>query len=223
AEIADPCISDGIGDRAGECRVAKQQPAPGCDSIGLVIETFGEHLSQVFDGYRAKQFGVNGGNSVGAVRTDNGQVCHSNLALSTLLDYARAHCASFIPRETTPNLVDQAPVNLKDDFQMTREHVLKPRERPFLESFGQQRMVRVCKCIFCDVPGRLPSEMRVVKQDSHQLGDCQCRVGVIELDGYLFWEPVPIIVAVPEAPHQIGQGSGDQEVLLYEAERLPYA
>ena len=70
---------------------------------------------------------MNGGYSVGAVRPDNGQVRHSNLAQSTVFYQARAHCPSFIPWEATPNLVEQAPVNLKDDFQMTREHGLKPR------------------------------------------------------------------------------------------------
>ena len=51
--------------------------------------------------------------------------------------------SSLVAGEAGPNLIEQTPVNLKDDLQVTRQHHFKPRDRPFLERFGQQGVVRV--------------------------------------------------------------------------------
>ena len=74
-----------------------------------------------------------------------------------------------------------------------------------------------------EVPGLIPSEVRVVEQNPHQLGDRQRRVRVVELDGDFFGKRVPIGVAAPEAPHEIGQRAGHQKIFLHEAQPLPDA
>ena len=79
AEVGDPAVADGLGDRAGERRVRQQQPAARRDAVGLVVEALGKHLGQVLDGRRAQQLGVNRGHAVGAVRADDGQVGHADL------------------------------------------------------------------------------------------------------------------------------------------------
>ena len=82
AEVGDPAVADGLGDRAGERRVRQQQPAPRRDAVGLVVEALGKHLGQVLDRRRAQQLGVDRGHAVGAVRADDGQVGHADLALA---------------------------------------------------------------------------------------------------------------------------------------------
>ena len=74
----------------GERRVRQQQPAPRRDAVGLVVEALGKHLGQVLDRRRAQQLGVNRGHAVGAVRADDGQVGHADLALGPFLDQAHA-------------------------------------------------------------------------------------------------------------------------------------
>ena len=106
---------------------------------------------------------------------------------------------------------------------MARQHALEPGDRPFLQRFGQQRVVRVGQSSLRDVPGLVPAEMRFVEQNPHQLGDGHRRMRVVELDGDLLGKRVPIGVAAPEAPHQIGQRAGDQKILLHEAQSLPHA
>ena len=96
AEVGDPAIADGLGDRAGQRRVGQQQPAPRRDAVGLVVETLGKHLGQVLDRLRAQQLGVNGGHAVGAVRADDRQVGHADLALAALLDQAHARDAALV-------------------------------------------------------------------------------------------------------------------------------
>ena len=58
-------------------------------------------------------------------------------------------------------------------------------QRPLLQRLGQQRVVRVGERPPGEVPGLVPSEVRLVEQDPHQLGHGQAGVGVVELDGDL--------------------------------------
>jgi hypothetical protein len=66
-------------------------------------------------------------------------------------------------------------------------------------------------------------KMRVVKQDPEQLRYCHRRMGVVQLDGGLLRKRIPISVAVPEAPYEIGQRAGDQKILLNKAQCLSHA
>ena len=86
----------------GERRVGQQQPAPRRDAVGLVVEALGEHLGQVLDRHRAQQLGVDCGHAVGAVRADDGQVGHADLALAALLDQAHARDAALVAGEAGP-------------------------------------------------------------------------------------------------------------------------
>ena len=48
-------------------------------------------------------------------------------------------------------------------------------------------------------------------------------VRVVELDGDLLGQRAPVGVGPAEAPHEVGQRAGDQEILLHEAQALPQA
>src|SRR5687768_4079308 len=45
---------------------------------------------------------------------------------------------------------------------------------------------------------------------------------VIELDRDLLWQRSPVLIAAAEAPHQICQRAGHEEVLLHEAKAFAY-
>ena len=80
---------------------------------------------------------MNRRHTVGAMRADDRQIGHANLALGAFLDQAHALNASFIAGKARSNLIEQAAVDLVDDLQMTRQHHLEPFDRPLLQSFGQ--------------------------------------------------------------------------------------
>jgi len=71
------------------------------------------------------------------VRTDNREVRHPNLVFRALLDQAEALDAPLVARIPAPGVVQETPVDLVDDLQMPRQHLLKIVERPFFEGFGQ--------------------------------------------------------------------------------------
>ena len=49
------------------------------------------------------------------------------------------------------------------------------------------------------------------------------RMRIVELDRDLVGKRAPVGVAAPEAPHDIGQRAGDEEILLHKAQPLPQA
>ena len=164
------------------------------------------------------------GHPVRAVRADNGQVGHANLApAGTLLNEVDARHAAFVAWKAASNLVQQTTVDFIDDFQMARQHQLEPRKRPFLECFREQGMIRVGQRFLCDLPGPVPPQIGFIEQNPHQLGNSQGRVSIVELDSNFLWKPAPIGITVPEAPNQIGERAGHQEILLHEAEGLSHA
>ena len=65
--------------------------------------------------------------------------------------------------------------------------------------------------------------MRFVEQNPHQFGDRHRRVRVVELDGDFFGKRVPIGVAPPETPYQIGERTGHQKIFLHETQSLSLA
>ena len=96
--------------------------------------------------------------------------------------------AALVAGEAGSNFIEQATVDLVDDLQVARQHQLEPRHRPFLERFGQQRVVGVGQSLLRDVPGLVPTEVRFVEQNPHQLGDRQGRMSIVELDGHFLRE-----------------------------------
>ena len=127
------------------------------------------------------------------------------------------------PGKAGPDGIEQAAIDLEDDLQVTRQQHLEPGDRPFLQRFGQQRVVGVRQRPLREVPGLVPAEMRFVEQDAHQLRHRHRRMRIVELDRDLLGKRAPIGVAAPEAPHEIGQRAGDQKILLHEAQSLPHA
>ena len=56
----------------GQGGVAHQEPASGGDSVGLVLEFFRPQLEEVLEQVGLDQVGVNAGDSVDSVGSDNG-------------------------------------------------------------------------------------------------------------------------------------------------------
>jgi hypothetical protein len=105
----------------------------------------------------------------------------------------------------------------------SRQQHLEPRQRPLLQRFGQERVIRVGERLPGEIPGLVPAEVGLVEQDSHELRDGERGVRVVELDRDLPGERVPVGIDPAEAPHQVRQRAGDEKILLHEPQRLPHA
>src|ERR1700675_158555 len=106
---------------------------------------------------------MDSGHSVRAVRADDCQVSHADLALVALFHEAHTLHATLVTRETKANFVQQTPVNFVNDLQMPGKKYLKPRNRPFLQSFGKKRVVCVGERLLSKFPRLIPSQAGVVQ------------------------------------------------------------
>jgi hypothetical protein len=61
------------------------------------------------------------GDPIGAVRANDREIGHTDLALLALLNEAYAAHSAFVVRGMCTHLVKQAAVDLKDDFQVARQ------------------------------------------------------------------------------------------------------
>src|SRR5215813_1367789 len=114
---------------------------------------------------------MNRRDTIGAMRANDREVGHPDLALCTLFHEAYALNPSLISGEPFSNFINQAAINFVDDLEMTREHSLKPDERPLLQSFGEPRMICIGQGPLGEVPSLVPTEMCFVEQNPHQLRD----------------------------------------------------
>src|SRR5206468_11520000 len=124
-----------------------------------------------------------------------------DLAPGVLVHQAHSLKASIISRKTLANLMKEAAIHFVDNLKMPWKYDFEPRERPFFQRFGQQRVIGVCKGILCDRPSLVPSKTRLIKQNAHQLRDGHSRVSVIQLKRCLLRKRIPIRVAATESPH----------------------
>src|SRR5215813_9366214 len=166
---------------------------------------------------------MNCGDAVGAVRANDSQVGHSDMFLWTFFHEAHPLDAAFVTRISRTHFIKQASIDLEDNFQMTRQDRLKPCERPFLESFGEQCVVGVRQSPLCELPSLVPAEMRFIEQNPHQLRNCHRWMCIVELDGDFIWKRTPVKIVCSETSHEIRERTGDEKVLLYKTQSLSHA
>ena len=135
-QIDNPAIANSLGDGVGERGIGQQQPTPGCDAIGLIVETFREELCQVLNRDRSQQARMNRCHAVGAMRADNGHMCHADFLRFALLNETHAGDAGVIAGILRAHHVEEVPVDFVNDFKLARQHRLEPRQRPFLQRLG---------------------------------------------------------------------------------------
>ena len=69
----------------------------GVTPLVLLLKRSGNISARSLDRHRAQQVGMDGGDAVGAVRADDGEIGHPDLALAALLDQAHALDAASSP------------------------------------------------------------------------------------------------------------------------------
>ena len=104
--------------RAASAGIGQQQPAPRRDAVRLVVEALRKQLGKILDRRRAQQLRVDGRDAVGAVRADDGEIGHADLALAAFLDEAHARDAAVVAGEPVADLAEEAAVDLEDDLQI---------------------------------------------------------------------------------------------------------
>ena len=119
------------------------------------------------------------------------------------------------------NVVEKPAVDLEDDLELARNEEAHPLDRPTLERLGKQSVVGVGERRARDIPRFVPTEMRFVEQDAHELRNGEGRVRVVELNGGLLGQKTPIGIRFPKPADRVGQRTGDEKIFLHEPQGLP--
>ena len=98
-----------------------------------------------------------------------------------------------------------------------------PLDRPALQRLGKQSMVGVGERPLRDVPRLVPTQMRFVEQNAHELRHGEARMRVVELDGGLLGQHPPIGIRLAKSANRVGERTGDEEIFLHQAESAALA
>ena len=182
-QIYHPALADGLVEKFAKTWVGQSDEPTGRDAVGLVEEPLRPHFVEVFEDGCLDQFGMHRGDTVDRVAADGRQMGHPDVAVAVFPDQRHPTDARVIAGEPGPHLVEEAAVDLVDDFQVPRQEPLEHVQRPGFQRLGQQGVVGVGQRCHGNLPGLIPAEAPLVDQQPHQLGNGDRRVSVVELDG----------------------------------------
>ncbi len=189
--VLDPAVAELGGDQFREAGVGGLKPAAGGDAVGLVVELAGIKGVEIGEEMFLEQFRVEGGDAVDGVAADDGEIGHADHLHVPFLD--ERHDFFFVDVAGVGGLdgFEQAAVDFEDELQVTGQDFLEEGDAPFLERFGEQRVVGVGEGPGDNVPGCLPRHAVFVMENAEEFDDGDGGVGVVELDGDLGGEFAP--------------------------------
>ena len=79
-------------------------------------------------------------------------------------------------------------------------------------------MVRIGNRVLRDGPCFVPLEAFLIDEDAHELGDAECRMRIVDVDGDLLGEVVDVHADFLVVAHDALDAGGDEEVLLDKAQ-----
>ena len=104
-----------------------------------------------------------------------------------------------------------AVVDLNNNGENTGNYLLNKVNVPLLQSLGKNGVVCIGKGIGNDMPSLSPAVAAVVQQNSHQLGDSEGGMGVVDVDSNLFVEVVESAVKPGE---KVPDGDGAMKTVF---------
>src|SRR4029453_17765012 len=147
---------------------------------------------------------------------------HPDLLWASFFYEAHSRHPTVVAREARTHRLQEAPVDFVDDLQLSRQEHFEPRQWPLLERLRQQRVIRVGQRARREIPCFVPPELRFVQENPHQLGYCERGMRVVELYRDLVRKRGPVVACGAEPADRISQRESHEEILLEEAQPLPF-
>ena len=135
-EVVEPVLADHLIQQATQLRVAEAHPAPWCDAVGDVGEFLRPQLSKFRHQVALHQIAVELGHAVDVVGAHGGEVRHAHGLLALFINDRELAQDGVIAGVLQPHLLQEAAIDLKDQFQMARQQAGEQGQTPFLQGFG---------------------------------------------------------------------------------------
>jgi len=210
-------VADGLVQQLAEAGVRSQQPAAVSDAVGHVLEGLGLEQVVIVEDAVLDDLAVQLGHAVDAVGGVGADVGHAHLIVA---DQCHVVDLALIAGESLLQLSTGAAVHLHHDLVDAGQGHLEDVHVPLLQCLGHDGVVGVGEDLLADAECLVPVKAALVQQDAHHLGDGQCGVGVVQLDGDLVGQVLQRSVAGQVVLHDIADRSSGQEVLLAQAQDL---
>ncbi len=156
--------------------------------------------------------------AVDLVAAHDSQVGHAN-TLGAALIYDR-HAAQYlvITGMLVHDLLQKMMVDLINNLHVAWQNFLEHRNRPCFQRLRHQGVVGVGKGAHRNVPSLIPLHTMNIQQHTHQFGDSDGRVRIVELNRNLVGQVAQILMLFAEAIKHILQRGAYEEILLLEPE-----
>ena len=210
-QITDPLVADLIRHPVCKKRVSmKEEPSLG-NAVCLVVELLRHHLIEVPKLLLFQNLRVKPCNAVYREAAHDGKVCHPHLSV---VDDCHLADLLVIAGIQALDLFHEPAVDLLHDLINTRKQAGEQLNRPFLQSLGHDRVVRVSAGLRGDLPCLIPLQMLFVHQNPHELGHGHARMGVVHLEDCLLVEFMDVVMFFLIFFHSPLDAGGDEEILL---------
>jgi hypothetical protein len=181
-QVAGPALAGRLGDQLAEVRIGQRHETPRGHAVGDVGELPRPQRGEVGEHGLLEQLRMQFGDAVHRVAADAGEVRHTDIARTAFIDQRQPRHPPFVPGKGGAHLVEEAGVDLVDDFQVPWQQPAEQLDRPFLQSLRQQRVIGIGKGRAGHLPGGVPFDLVLVHQQPHQLCHGDRGMGVVELD-----------------------------------------
>ncbi len=193
------------------------EPAPVVDAVGNVLEFPGFHIAGVPEHVVAQDVGVQRADAVDRHTARDAEIGHPDFAVPDNghilgLIGIMIKCLDFL-LPAAGNLLN----NLVNPGQAAFHQGLGPA----FQSLGENGMVGVRHGLGGNAPRFVPIHAGIIDKNPHQLGNDQRRMGIVDLNDVLLMEVLQRPVSVQMLGGNGLNGSRNQEILLFQPERLP--
>ena len=221
-EIAAPGGTDLFRNELGESGIGFSQPAARRDTVRDIDEFAGIELAEIAEKTVLQQFRMKRGNAVHSAAGNNAHIRHSCHLHRRFFDQGHAGKPVSIPDILGRNFPEETEIDLVNDFQMTRKKFFQNIHGPFLKRFAHERMIRVVEGLRADIPRFIPEEVLLIDQETHQFGNRESRMGIVQLDHIVFREIFQGCTGKFDSGDDILKGRAHKEILLFQTQFLAF-
>ena len=133
---------------------------PRRDTVGDITElVFPIEVDEVLKDGGPDELRVELSDTIDLVRADDSKVGHADVLRLTLLDQRHLRQLLLIARELAFNGLEECPVDIVDNLEVSGKELLHERDGPFFQSLGKHCVVGEGKSLRDDVPGVFPVDL----------------------------------------------------------------
>ena len=205
-QIGQEVTADAVLDHLGQLRVAQTHPATGGHTVGLILEAFRIGGIPILKHIVLQNLRVNLCHAIDVAAHIDAQVCHVR--------------GMILYNEQVGMLASELAVQAENDVHDLRYHTAQQIQIPLLQRLTHNGVVGVGEGLLCHFKGLFKGHT-LCHQQTDQLRNGHCRVGVVELNGVMVGK-VAQVVAVGRliGANHILQGGRGQHILLLNTQAL---